>query len=75
MNLDFLELDFDWPSEVSIYELKSYILSRLEEYGEPIRWAITSMTNYSEKKNQTISVEVVLITNKDKGKDINLELN
>ncbi|WP_269608823.1 hypothetical protein [Prochlorococcus marinus] len=75
MNLEFIELDLDWPSELSIFDLKNYILSRLIEYGEPLRWAITSVTTHSEKKIQIISLEVVLIINQDKGKVNNTELN
>ena len=75
MNLEFIELDFDWPSEISIFDLKNFILSKLTEYGEPLRWAITSVTTFSEKKTQTISVEVVLIVNQNKVKGVNPELN
>ena len=75
MNLEFIELDIDWPSELSVFDLKEYILSKLVKYGEPLRWAITSVTTHSEKKNQLISLEVVLIINQDKGKGINSELS
>ena len=75
MNLEFLELDIDWPSGVSVFELKNLILSTLVEYGEPLRWAITSVQNCPEKKIQIISVEVVLIINQDKEKSINPESN
>ena len=75
MNLEFIELDLDWPSELSIVDLKNYILLRLKEYGEPLRWAITAVTTHSVKKCQVISVEVILIINQDQGKDINFELN
>tara|TARA_B100001173_G_scaffold667_1_gene581 strand:- start:1156 stop:1392 length:237 start_codon:yes stop_codon:yes gene_type:complete len=76
VNLEFIELDVDWPFEVSIFDLKNYILSKLMEYGQPLRWAITSVTNHPEKKIQIISVEVVLIVYQDKGKkSINPELN
>ena len=75
MNLEFIELDLDWPFELSLFDLKNYILSKLLEYGEPLRWAITSVTNHPEKNFQIISVEVVLIINQDKGKGINPELN
>ena len=75
MNLEFIELDLDWPFELSLFDLKNYILSKLLEYGEPLRWAITSVTNHPEKKIQIISVEVVFIINQDKGKGINPELN
>ena len=75
MNLEFIELELDWPSELSVFNLKNYILSKLMEYGEPLRWAITSVTSHSEKKIQVISLEVVLIINQDRGKGINSELN
>jgi hypothetical protein len=75
VNLEFIELDLDWPFELSLFDLKNYILSKLLEYGEPLRWAITSVTNYPEKNIQILSVEVVLIINQDKGKGINPELN
>ena len=75
MHLEFIELDIDWPTELSLFNLKNYIVSKLMEYGEPLRWAITSVTTYSEKKPQVISVEVVLIINQDKEKGINPELN
>ena len=75
MNLEFLELDLDWPFELSLLDLKKYILSKLMEYGEPLRWAITSVANYPEKKIQIISIEVVFVINQDKGKATNLELN
>ncbi len=75
MKLEFVELDLEWPSEVSVFDLKNYILSKLMEYGVPLRWAITSVTTYSEKKIQIISVEIVLIINQDKGKGMNPELN
>ena len=75
MNLEFIELELDWPPELELFDLKNYIMSKLIEYGEPLRWAITSVTNYSEKQNQIISIEVVLIINQDQGKGINTELN
>ncbi len=75
MYLEFIELDLNWPPELSVFDLKNYILSKLREYGEPLRWAITSVTTHSEKKIQVISVEVVLIVNQDKGKSSNSKLN
>ncbi len=75
MNLEFIELDLDWPSELSVYDLRNYISSKLVEYGEPLRWAITALTNHSEKKIQIISLEVVVIINQDKRKGVDFELN
>ena len=65
MKLEFIELDFEWPSEVTLFNLKNYILSKLMKYGEPLRWAITSVTAPSETNNQILSVEVVFIINED----------
>ena len=75
MNLEFIEIEIDWPSEVSLYDLKNYILSNLADYGDPLRWAITSLTSQSEKVNQKITVEAVLIIHEKKKKDINNNLN
>ena len=75
MDIEFIELELDWPAEISVYELKDHILSKLIKYGEPLRWAITSLTNYSGKKNQKISIEAVLIINEDKRKDTNTYSN
>ena len=75
MNLEFIELDLVWPSKLGIFDLKDYILSELKKYGEPLRWAITSVTTHSGKKIQVISVEVVLIINQDKGKGSKSKLN
>ena len=75
MNLEFIELELDWPPEVSVFELKNYILSKLMSYGEPLRWAITSLTTYSEETIQKISIEAVFIIDKDKAKVFNTYLH
>ena len=75
MKLEFVELNLEWPKEITLFQLKNYILSRLMEYGKPLRWAITSLTTYSEKKNQILSVEVVFIIDEDESKGINSKLN
>ena len=71
MKLEYREIDLEWPSGLHLYDLKNYILSKLIRYGEPLRWAITSLTNHSEKKNQMISIEVVFIINEDQSKVLN----
>jgi len=75
VNLEFIELELDWPPEVSVFELKNYILSKLMSYGEPLRWAITSLTTYSEETKQKISIEAVFIIDKDKAKVFNTDLH
>ena len=75
MNIELKELELEWPSEVTIFELRNYISSKLVIYGQPLRWAITSLTNYSGYTIQKISIEAVLIINQEKAKDINTDLN
>ena len=65
MNIKFAEIEIDWPSEIKVVSLKKYILSRLRKYGEPLRWAISSVSNPSEKCMQKISIEAVFLISKD----------
>ena len=74
MNIEFIELELDWPSELSVFDLRNYILSKLMNHGEPLRWAITSLTIHSGKSIQKISIEAVLIINDEKTKDITTSL-
>ena len=75
MNLKFIELELDWPSDLSVFDLRNYILSKLINYGEPLRWAITSLTTHSRESIQKISIEAVLIIHEDERKDNNTFLN
>ncbi len=65
MNIKFVEIEIDWPSEIKVVSLKKYILSTLSKYGEPLRWAISSVSNSSEKCMKKISIEAVFLINKD----------
>ena len=71
MNLEYIELNLEWTHEVSIYNLRNFILSKLLQYGDPLRWAITSVKSKSDAKIQIISVEAVMIINQDLGECIN----
>ena len=75
MNLEFIELELDWPSDLTVFDLRNYILSKLMIYGEPLRWAITSLTTPSIESIQKISIEAVLIIHDEKTKEINDFLN
>ena len=75
MKLEFIEIELEWPYELKLFDLKNYILSNLVEYGDPLRWAITSVTSDAEKKNPVLSVEVVLIINQAKEQGIHPDLN
>ena len=74
MNIKFAEIQIDWPSEIKVESLREYILSRLSEYGEPLRWAISSVSDPSEKCMQKLNIEAVFLIIKDyeNGKNSNL---
>tara|TARA_B100000965_G_scaffold234512_1_gene196430 strand:- start:1999 stop:2217 length:219 start_codon:yes stop_codon:yes gene_type:complete len=69
VNLQYIELELDWPSDLSVFELRNHILSKIMNYGEPLRWAISSLTTPSRDSIQKISIEAVLIINEDKTKN------
>ncbi len=70
MNLEFIELELDWPVELSVFDLRNYILTKLMKYGIPLRWAITSLTTNEGNSMQKISIEAVFVMNEGKKKDI-----
>ena len=65
MNIKFAEIEIEWPSEIKVVSLKNYILLSLSKYGDPLRWAISSVSNKSEKCMQKISIEAVFLISKD----------
>ena len=75
MYIEFIELELDWSSELSVFDLRKYIFSQLINHGEPLRWAITSLSKYSGESIQKISIEAVLIIHDEKTKEINNFLN
>ena len=75
MNIELKELELEWPLEISVFHLKDYVLSKLIHYGEPLRWAITSLTHASGKEKQKIYIEAVFILDEEKKKDNNSDLN
>ena len=62
VRLEMLDLDLQWPEEVPLAKLRSWVTSRLQRHGIPLRWAITSV-NYSKEGNFTrnLRVEAVVI--------------
>ena len=43
MELKLLHLNLGWPEEVALKELRLLIVVKLRAYGDPLRWAITSI--------------------------------
>jgi len=62
MELKGLELDLQWPEEVSIRELRPWILNQLGQHGAPLRWAITSIqSSQSGNLTRQLRIEAVVI--------------
>ncbi len=62
MKLKFLQLDLIWSKEVSMEDLRVWVLNQICQLGEPVRWAITSV-KFSEGDPcvRELIVEAVLI--------------
>ena len=43
MIVEVVQLHLIWPDEVSIFQLRTWLLSQVQSYGRPLRWAITSV--------------------------------
>ena len=62
MRLKSLELQLDWPQTLLIQDLRSYVVEELRNFGEPIRWAITSISASSEPGcTRQLNIEAVVI--------------
>lgn len=73
VNLEMIQLDLTWPNEISVYDLHKYVLTKIKLYGEPLRWAITSV--YKDSLNLDcikFRLEAVVVKNKPLEKDRNI---
>ena len=62
MRLKSLELKLDWPETLVIQDLRSYVVEELRKFGDPIRWAITSISASSEPgRTRQLNIEAVVI--------------
>ena len=62
MRLKSLELKLDWPETLVIQDLRSYVVEELRKFGDPIRWAITSISASSEAGfTRQLNIEAVVI--------------
>ena len=64
MTLEFLEIDLLWPHSVPLEDLRSMVLSHLDNYGTPLRWAITEICDeMSNEMSRQLRIEAVVIKN------------
>ena len=64
MKLKALEMELSWGEDIPLSNLRLWIKSRLSQYGEPLRWAITGVSSTNpENLSRQIIVEAVVIAN------------
>ena len=62
MSLHLLELELTWPTDVSLLNLRNWLMRELLDYGEPLRWSITNIERNSTRSgDHKLSLEVVII--------------
>ena len=43
MELKFIQIDQIWPDDIEVKQLRLFLRDQLRQYGEPLRWSITSV--------------------------------
>ncbi len=65
MNLDILQMEILWPKEIDVSNLRQWLLKELMKYGEPLRWAITSIEHADCEESlfeRKLKIEAVIMT-------------
>ena len=62
MRLKSLELNIEWPESVPLSNLRGYLVNKIKEFGEPLRWSISDIV-HSEKSDfsRQLKIEAVVI--------------
>ncbi len=62
MKLRFVDLEFRWSEEDSFRDLRGLIKSKLKEFGDPLRWAITASDHQIKDCSfRSLKVEAIVI--------------
>ncbi len=62
MRLKSLEINIEWPANVPLASLRSFVRDKLRELGEPLRWAITDISISKEiDGSRELHIEAVVI--------------
>ncbi len=62
MRLKSLELNIKLPVDIELPGFRVFILKKLKDYGEPLRWAITSSNlAYESDVFRYLKIEAVVI--------------
>ena len=57
-----IQLELNWPNEVPCYQLRQWLRQQILIYGEPLRWAITSILPATSNQPRKLRLEAVVVT-------------
>ena len=62
MRIKLVLLDLKFPRNLTPFDLRTWIISQLNQHGEPLRWAITSIQSPIDNDlDRQLKVEAILI--------------
>ncbi len=62
VRLKTIELNIDWPDEITLFSLRNYLIGQIEQYGQPLRWAITEIQPLNMKTHsRRLKLEAVVV--------------
>ena len=62
MRLKTIELNINWPNEITLFSLRNYLIGQIEQYGQPLRWAITEIQPLNMKTHsRRLKLEAVVV--------------
>ncbi len=69
MILKLIQIDLIWPRNILISDLRVFILEKLSQYGQPLRWAIMEVQSFdSLEENRILKIEAVVVVPSVSGK-------
>ncbi len=66
MIVEVVRLHLIWPDEVTVLQLRSWLISHIECHGKPLRWAITSVQPASSNGNPRSLILEAVITKEER---------
>ena len=60
MRIKSIELKLEWPNKVQISNLSTFVIKKLREYGDPLRWAITNISSSDGLRKLNIEAVVII---------------
>ncbi len=66
MKIRLIKLELHWPKDLQAVDLRNFLLLKIKDYGEPLRWAITEIEPGGSAENLgKLKVEALLLINQE----------